>query len=42
MRFAEQTRGMVHPNQVAMAARVFQERESRRRAEDMRRARWRG
>lgn len=38
VRFAEATRGMVHPNQIAMAARVFTERESRRRV----RPRWRG
>ena len=40
VRFAEQTRGMVHPNQVAMAARIFQQREAARRVPG--RPRWRG
>lgn len=40
VRFAEATRGMVHPNQVAMAARLFADRESRRTRAAQ--PRWRG
>jgi hypothetical protein len=40
VRFAEATRGMVHPNQIAMAARVFGDRESKRKVAG--RPRWRG
>ena len=40
VRFAEATRGAVHPNQVAMAARIFREQEARRTVRG--RPRWRG
>lgn len=40
VRFAEATRGMAHPQQVAMAERIFREREARRGTGG--RPRWRG
>lgn len=40
VRFAESTRGMVHPQQVAMAERIFRQREGQRTAAG--RPRWRG